>query len=68
MTLANMRENGVRSLWVVCPLCRHEVVVNVDGFAPDVAVPEHRPARQSAPRSNESGCALLVLRIDRSQG
>ena len=43
MTLANMRENGVRSLWVVCPLCHHEAVVNVDGFGPDVAVPAFGP-------------------------
>jgi hypothetical protein len=26
MTLANMRAQGVRSLWVVCELCHHEAV------------------------------------------
>ena len=43
MTLANMRENGVRSLWVVCPLCHHKAVVNVDDFGPDVSVPSFGP-------------------------
>jgi hypothetical protein len=43
MTLANMRENGVRSLWVVCPLCHQEAVVNVDSFGPDVPVPAFGP-------------------------
>jgi hypothetical protein len=41
MTLANMRENGVRSLWVVCPLCHHDAAVNVDSFEPDVAAPAY---------------------------
>ena len=43
MDLANMRENGVRSLWVVCPLCHQEAVVNVDSFGPDVPVPAFGP-------------------------
>ena len=30
MTLQNMRQQGVRSLWVVCELCHHEAVLNVD--------------------------------------
>jgi hypothetical protein len=30
MTPANMRAQGVRSLWVVCKLCHHEAVLNVD--------------------------------------
>lgn len=33
MTLANMRAQGVRSLWVVCDLCRHEAVINVTALA-----------------------------------
>src|SRR5215472_15752256 len=32
-SLANMRAQGVRSLWVVCELCHHEAVLNVDRFA-----------------------------------
>jgi len=32
MMLANMRVQGVRSLWVVCELSHHEAVLNVDGF------------------------------------
>jgi hypothetical protein len=30
MDLANMRENGVRSLAVQCHQCRHRVIVNAD--------------------------------------
>jgi hypothetical protein len=32
MDLANMRQNGVRSLEVVCHSWRHEVIVNVDKY------------------------------------
>ena len=32
MTLVNMRAQGVRSLWVVCELCHHGAVLNVDGY------------------------------------
>jgi hypothetical protein len=39
MTLANMRENGVRSLSVTCELCHHEAVMNVDVFDDAVPVP-----------------------------
>jgi hypothetical protein len=53
MTLANMRENGVRSLWVACPVCRHEAVINVDNFGPDVAVPAF------GPRMVCTGCGII---------
>ena len=43
MTLANMRAQGVRSLWVVCELCRHEAVLNVDGYGDAVPVPAFAP-------------------------
>src|SRR6516164_11256295 len=43
MTLANMRAQGVRSLWVVCELCRHEAVLNVDGYGDAVPVPAFGP-------------------------
>jgi len=33
MTLANMCENGVRSLSVTCELCHHEAVMSVDAFS-----------------------------------
>jgi hypothetical protein len=41
MTLANMRENGVRSLAITCSAlwCHHEAVLNVYDFADDVTVP-----------------------------
>jgi len=40
MTLANMRENGVRSLAV---RCHHETTHAVDGYADDVVVPSFGP-------------------------
>ena len=43
MTLANMRENGVRSLSVTCELCRHEAVMNVDAFDDRTQVPAFGP-------------------------
>lgn len=43
MMLANMRVQGVRSLWVVCELSHHEAVLNVDGFGDAVPVPAFGP-------------------------
>src|SRR5215471_6249043 len=42
-SLANMRAQGVRSLWVVCELCHHEAVMNVDRFSAEVPVPAFGP-------------------------
>ena len=42
-TLANIRQQGVRSLWVVCELCHHEAVLNVDGYGDAVPVPDFGP-------------------------
>jgi len=33
----------VRSLWVVCELCHHEAVLNVDGYGDAVPVPAFGP-------------------------
>jgi hypothetical protein len=38
MDLANMRQNGVRSLAIQCHQCRHEVIMNV-----------HLPGRVTVP-------------------
>jgi hypothetical protein len=43
MTPANMRAQGVRSLWVVCKLCHHEAVLNVDRYGDAVPVPAFGP-------------------------
>src|SRR5271156_1029202 len=43
MDLANMRQNGVRSLAVQCHQCRHEVIMNVDHLPGDVTVPSFGP-------------------------
>jgi hypothetical protein len=44
MTLAYMRENGVRSLSVTCELCHHEALMNVDAFDDAIADRRLRPA------------------------
>jgi hypothetical protein len=51
MDLANMRQNGVRSLAVQCHQCLHEVIMNVDHLAGDVAVPSLGPMAELAGES-----------------
>jgi thymidine kinase len=43
MTLANMRANSVRSLSVMCKLCHHEAMMNVDAFDDTTPVPAFGP-------------------------
>jgi hypothetical protein len=43
MDLANMRQNGVRSIEVTCRGCRHAVVINVDSYPGDLLVREFGP-------------------------
>jgi len=63
MTLANMRAQGVRSLWVVCDLCDHEAVLNVDDYGDAVPVPALGP-RMCAPPAES--WARMRGRIGRS--
>jgi len=63
MTLANMRQQGVRSPWVACELCHHEAVLNVDGYGDAVPVPALASAwSATAPAPS----ALSLGRIGRS--
>jgi hypothetical protein len=39
MDLANMRQNGVRSLLIWCINCHHEKIMNVDHLPGDLTVP-----------------------------
>ena len=41
--LSLFAQSGVRSLWVVCELCHHEAVLNVDGYGDAVPVPAFGP-------------------------
>jgi hypothetical protein len=43
MDLANMRDNGVRSLVVTCKQCRVARVVNMDSFDGALTVPSFGP-------------------------
>ena len=40
MTLANMRENGVRSVVATCAKCSHEGVLDVQRWPADTPVPD----------------------------
>jgi hypothetical protein len=40
MTLANMRQNGVRAVAATCETCGHESDVNVDSLPEATAVPQ----------------------------
>jgi hypothetical protein len=40
MTLANMRENGVRAVTATCEACGHSADVNVDALPEAVTVPK----------------------------
>ena len=53
MTLANMRAQGVRSLWVVCDICHHDAVLNVDRFGDGCEV------QAFGPRMVCTGCGII---------
>jgi hypothetical protein len=40
MTLANMRENGVRSILATCETCQHEAVLDADQWPAEMPVPD----------------------------
>jgi hypothetical protein len=60
MDLADMRENGVRSLDVQCWQCRHRTVMNVDHLRGDLAVKSFEPRMRARTdvRPNWSGAKL----------
>jgi hypothetical protein len=43
MDLADMRQNGMRSLDVMCHGCRHEVILKVDQYPGDLLVRQFGP-------------------------
>ena len=53
MTLANVRENGVRSLSVTCELCRHAALINADAFDDAMPLPAF------GPRMVCTGCGIV---------
>jgi hypothetical protein len=61
MTLGNMRANGVRSLAVRCPLCRHTAVLAVDAW------PDHVPTPSVAPRMVRKDSSRRFCSPPRSQ-
>jgi len=40
MTLANMREQGVRSILATCEACQHEAVLEADQWPAEMPVPD----------------------------
>jgi hypothetical protein len=66
MTLANMRENGVRSLSVTCELCHHEALMNealmnVDAFG-DAGKPSINWSRTSRKCKPEGRIVRIIPR------
>ena len=57
MTLANMREHGVRSLSVTCELCHHAATMNVDRFGDAMTVPAF------GPRMVCTGCGIVGVDV-----
>lgn len=59
MTLANMRVNGVRSLFVSCGtnFCWHSASLNVDGYSDDLTVPSF------GPRMVCTGCGAVCAEV-----
>jgi hypothetical protein len=53
MDLTNMRQNGVRSLLVMCYGCRHEVILSVDQYPGDLLV------RAFGPRMVCTKCGMV---------
>ena len=45
MTLGNMRQQSVRSLWIRCSAlhCHHDAVIDVSAFPDDATVPSFGP-------------------------
>jgi hypothetical protein len=58
MDLANMRQNGVRSLSVGCLDCHHQAIVNVDSYPGHLAVPSF--ARRMKCSSSKQGSTSLA--------
>jgi len=66
MDLANMRENGARSLWVQCHQCRHETIMNVDHLPGDSdRAWSARSAEPSAPMRARIGRRSLPRLLSR---
>ena len=63
-----MRHNDVRSLWVVCAVCDHEAVLNVDAYAARSLPLAHalsaaRAAASSAPTCGPIGASDHRVRV-----
>ena len=60
MTLANMREHGVRSISATCETCQHEAVLNADRWPADMPVPDIGPK----PRCSACGGREIATRAN----
>jgi hypothetical protein len=64
MTLGNMRQNGVRGLFVTCLHCGYHTEVNVDAHPDDVTVPSFGP-RMRCSKCGKLGATAIPNWIER---
>jgi hypothetical protein len=57
MTLGNIRENGMRSLFVSCWQCHHQAVLSADHWPDDIPVPAFGPRMVCTACGIRRGCA-----------
>ncbi len=65
MTLGNMRQNGVRGLFVTCSACGYHAEVNVDAHSDDIPVPSFGP-RMRCSRCGKLGATARPNWIERA--
>jgi hypothetical protein len=64
MTLGNMRQNGVRGLFITCLHCGYHTEVNVDAHPDHVTVPSFGP-RMRCSKCGKLGATAIPNWIER---
>ena len=64
MTLGNMRQNGVRGLFVTRSACGYHTEINVDAWPDDISVPSFGP-RMRCTKCGKLGATAIPNWIER---